>query len=99
MMRRRRRRRGLSYQFLLPSITFNGDVSAVSGERKERKEEQEDDGLDRCEKEIRTEVMKGLPISTWTKSTASIQLLNYRTNSQRSGDRVFLHIMIRTFAE
>ena len=50
--RRGEERRGLSYQFLLPSITFNGDVSV--SERTGRKEERRERGrLDMCEKEIR----------------------------------------------
>ena len=51
-MMRGEERRGLSYQFLLPSITFNGDVSV--SERTGRKEERRERGrLDMCEKEIR----------------------------------------------
>ena len=48
------RERGLSYQFLLPSINFNGDVS--EGKRREREREREEgrkNGLDMCENEMR----------------------------------------------
>ena len=46
--RERERERGLSYQFLLPSINFNGDVSEGK-----RREEGRKNGLDMCENEMR----------------------------------------------
>ena len=45
--RKEERERGLSYQFLLPSINFNGDVS--EGKRGERGRK---NGLDMCENEM-----------------------------------------------
>ena len=47
----RERERGLSYQFLLPSINFNGDVS--EGKRREEGMEGRKNGLDMCENEMR----------------------------------------------
>ena len=75
--RRGEERGGLSYQFLLPSITFNGDVSV--SERTGRKEERRERGrLDMCEKEIRRRWWKDFPFQLERNSFRSIKLVNLR---------------------